>query len=386
MTGERRRALAVLLAACATVVVLGAADWPASAYRDGDFTQFWVEPRALVEGGDPYDAAWWTAAHERLGQRPENPQAVYPPHDAIAFLPLAVLPLPYAAAAWIVAQVVAVAVAVGLLASRILPRAGRGLFFALCLSFQPLWLLVVGANVTGFLFAAIAAAFVAASERRLFRCGALLGLLVVKPHPFAFLALALLVRATWPERRSLAIGTLLTGGPLVAITLALRPAWYVEWLRSAYALAGSPRSNATVWTLDRVAGLPSWSALVVAAGVVIAFAVWLVRTRPSLATTFAGGIPVSLALAPYGWSYDHLQLLVPIAVALALAGRRPAVLAPIAVLVTVVPWALYVLAFQRGGEELSVLTPLLVLALLIGSVAWDRRGQLPSLVGLRASR
>lgn len=76
MTSQRRLAIAVALAACAAVAVLGAIGWPASEYRDGAFTQFWVQPRALLEGGDPYDSAWWTAAHEHIGQRPENPQAV----------------------------------------------------------------------------------------------------------------------------------------------------------------------------------------------------------------------------------------------------------------------------------------------------------------------
>ena len=131
---RRRLALVVAFGACVAVALLGAIGWPASAYRDGDFTQLWVQPRALIEGGDPYDSSWWIAAHERIGQRPENPQAVYPPHDAIAFLPFALLPLPYAAAAWIVAQLVAVAVAIGLLASRVLPRSGRGLFVAVGLT------------------------------------------------------------------------------------------------------------------------------------------------------------------------------------------------------------------------------------------------------------
>lgn len=364
MTAVRRLAIAVVLAAGLAVVVLGTIGWPASAYRDGDFTQFWVQPHALLDGADPYDSSWWTAAHAGIGQRPENAQAVYPPHDAVAFLPFALLPLPYAAAAWIVTQLAVVCVAVALLASCALPRSGRGLFIAVALAFQPLWLLAVGANVTGFLFAALVGAFVAVTERRLFVAGALLGLLVLKPHPFVFLAFALLVSATWPERRRLAQGALCTAGPLVLATVTLRPGWYAEWFNSAIALAGSPRSNATVWTLDRLAGLPSWSGPLVAALAIGAFATWSARVRPPLAPTFVAAIPVSVAVAPYGWSYDQLQLLVPIAVALAATGglaRR----ALIALAAAILPWALYGLAFRRGGEELSVVTPLLVFAVLL---------------------
>ena len=194
----------------------------------------------------------------------------------------------------------------------------------------------------------------------------------MKPHPFAFLGIALLVSATWPERRRLALGALCTAGPLVFATVALRPGWYTEWLGSAVGLAASPRSNATVWTLDRVAGLPSWSGPAVAALVIGAFAIWFARVRPPVATAFVVAIPVSLAVAPYGWSYDQLLLLVPIGVALAaiggLAGR-----ALIALVATVLPWSLYVLAFRRGGEELSVITPVLVFALLVGILGTERR-------------
>lgn len=155
--------------------------------------------------------------------------------------------------------------------------------------------------------------------------------------------------------------------------------WYAEWLGSAVALAASSRSNATVWTLDRVAGLPAWSGPAVAAIALGAFALWLLRVRPPIATTFAAVIPAGLAVAPYGWSYDQLQLLVPIAVAVAATGRlagraRPAGLALVALIATAVPWSLYVLAFRRGGEELSVLSPLLVFALLVGVVRVERQG------------
>ena len=367
MTRRRTIAIAatILLAAAVAVAALGAIGWPARAYRNGDFTQYWLQPRALLDGGDPYDPRYWSAAHAAIGQLPESAQAVYPPHDAIAFLPLALLPLPYAAAAWIVAQLLLVSAALAILAWRLVPPARRAVFLAIGVSFQPVWLLAVGANVTGFLFAALAAAYLAARGHRLFRAGALLGLLVVKPHPFAIVAIALLIRCTWPERRRLALGALSTSGPLVAAALVLRPTWYAEWLRSALTLGASSRSNATAWTLGRVAGLPEWSGPLVAAIAIGGFGLWLVRARPSLARTMSGAIPISLAVAPYGWSYDQLQLLIPLA-AIVAAAARPARLALVAIIATALPWALYALAFQRGGEELSVITPLLVSAIFIG--------------------
>ncbi|HEV2011282.1 MAG TPA: glycosyltransferase family 87 protein [Candidatus Limnocylindria bacterium] len=363
----------IAIAASVALVVLGAIGVPATAYRDGDFLQFWIQPQALFEGASPYDPAWWAAIHGRVGGRALFAEAVYPPYDAFAFLPLALVPLSYAAALWLVAQLVAVAaVAVGL-ARRISDRAGQGVFLAVVVSFQPLWLLVVGGNVTGFLFAALGGAYLAALDRRFFRCGALLGLLVVKPHPFVFLAVAVLVCAERAERRALGLGALATAGPLVGVTLLLRPSWYAEWLPAALGLQAAPGSNATVWTIGRLIGIeaPLLPLIggVVALALIVAFGVWSRRTRRSLALAIAVAIPVSLAVPPHGWSYDQLQLLIPLAVLVdRIGGGSPTRRAARAALVlgaSALPWLLYLVAFRRGGEELSVITSLAVFALLL---------------------
>ena len=386
-----RRAGIVGVIAIGALVTLGTIGVPATAYRDGDFLQFWIQPQALFEGASPYDPAWWAAIHRRVGGRALFAEAVYPPHDAFAFLPLALIPLSYAAALWLVAQLVAAAaVAVGL-ARRISDRAGRVVFLAVVVSFQPLWLLVVGGNVTGFLFAALGGAYLAALDRRIVRCGALLGLLVVKPHPFVFLAVAVLASAERAQRRALVLGALATAGPLVAVTLLLRPSWYAEWLRAALGLQAAPGSNATVWTIGRLIGVevPPLGG-VVALAVVVAFGVWARRARPSLALAIAVAIPVSLAVAPHGWSYDQLHLLIPLAVLVDRLGRPAsatgrAARAALALGASALPWLLYLLAFRRGGEELSVITPLAVSALLPVVLARaHQRSDAPRLVASRA--
>jgi len=374
------RGLGIGVTAAAAVCaagLLGALGVPANSYRNGDFLQFWVQPQALFEGASPYDPAWWAAIHARLGARPLFDEAVYPPYDAIAFLPIALFPLSSAAAIWLVAQLVAVAVTTRALARRISDRAGRSIFLAVVLGFQPLWLLVVGGNVTGFLFAAVGGAYLAAFERRIVRCGAFLGVLAIKPHPFVFLALAMFVSADRSERRALALGAFATAGPLVLGTLLLRPSWYADWLPAAFGLQSAPGSNATIWTIGRLIGRedPVIGA-VVALAVVIAFGVWSRRARPALALGLAVAIPVSLAVAPHGWSYDHLLLLVPLAVAIDRIGmasvRRRGSRAVLALAASALPWSLYLIAFGRGGEELSVITPLAVFVVM--AALWSGPG------------
>lgn len=356
------------VAMSAAVFFLGALGVPAATYERGDFLQFWLQPQALWQGASPYDPAWWAAMHAKLGVPPLFPEAVYPPHDALVFLPLALLPLSAAAAAWLVVQLAAVGWVCGYLARPIAERGVRMVYFALVISFQPLWLLVAGGNVTGLLLGVVGLAYLAAREGRIGRCGALLGILIVKPHPFLFLVPAVLLTIAPSQRRAFLLGLVATAGPLVAVTLILRPGWYAEWLPAAIGLQTAPGSNATAWTIGRVLGVASaLPGAIAVAGSVLLFLVWAWRVRPSLASTIAAAIPISLAVAPHGWSYDQLLLLVPLAACSAAIAVRPASerrreLAVVTVLAVAIPWALYALAFRRGGEELSILTPLLVFA------------------------
>lgn len=365
-----RRAGIVGVFAITVVAALGAIGVPASSYRDGDFLQFWIQPHALLDGGSPYDPAWWAGAHVRVGASPLFVTAVYPPHNALLFLLFALLPLSFAAALWLVAQLVAVALVAVALALRISDRAGRVAFLAIVPGFQPLWLLVVGGNVTGVLFAALGAAYLAALDRRFVRCGALLGILAVKPHPFLFLAAAVLASADRAQRRALATGVLATAGPLVAVTLLLRPSWYAEWTSAVLGLQSAPGSNATLWTIGRLVGveMPLLGG-VIALAAIGAFGLWSRRARPSLATAIAVAIPVSLAVAPHGWSYDHLLLMVPLSVLIDRIGAgsatRRAARVVLALAAAALPWSLYAVAFRRSGEELSVITPLAVFVLLL---------------------
>src|SRR6185503_9653416 len=110
-------------------------------------------------------------------------------------------------------------------------------------------------------------------------------------------------------------------------------------------------------------------AIVIAVAIVAAAAVWARLRRPALALVIATAVPVSLFVIPYGWSYDHLVMLVSAAVILALvadvpASRRTAVLTALAIVFVLLTWTVFSIAFQRGNEALSALTPLAVLALV----------------------
>ena len=365
--------------------MLSVAGRPGADYRHSDFFQFWAAPRLLLEGADPYDPIPWAGIYAREAAPPiASPvppgRFIYPLWTAVLLLPLGALPFGVAAAAWLVAQLAAVALALRTLVG--LVSGGRReavLLFGLAVGFQPTWLLVGGGNLSGFLLGFFVASLAAVLAREPVRGGLALALIAVKPHPFV-VAVPALIAARPGGRWLLVRSALVTGLALLAITLPFGVGWISEWLASALALQQTTGSNATVWTIGRVAPGGPIVAPLLALGATVLLVVWWRRRDREPLTRIAGAVPVSLFLAPHGWSYDHLLLLVPLAVIVGGlapldAGRRGAGLVAVAVLAGVLPWALYAIALQRSGEEWSALLPLAFFGMLVLVERWRREAR-----------
>lgn len=367
----------------AVAVTAGAlTGWPSSLYRDGDFFGFWAGSRSVLEGRDPYDLAWWVAIHAREGSAeltyqwpPVGPRwpSVYPLWTDLAFVPFAALPFRIAAAAWLVSQVTAVLAVVVVLSRLILgttrnAAGGLALGLAFVVGSYPFWLLIAGGNMTGWLFAIYWGAVACVLTGRERTGGALVGLLLLKPQ--AVLAAVPAVLAALPRDRVWAFGAGLAvaAGLLVSAT-AVQPSWIGEWLSAVGILRTAGVSNATLWTLDRVVEIPLAGPAAVG-GLGIAVLWWLGRSKPAWLWVVCASIALSVAVAPYGWSYDELLLLpvvLPIITA-TMAWRTPhrmAMLLAAALVLDVLPWILHAVALRRGGEELNAIVPVLALGLVV---------------------
>lgn len=383
-----RVAIAALTSYVLLALLLAALGWPGRSYWNGDHLIFWAGSRAVLAGVSPYEEAWWESLPEREGRpeialpfRPSSGPAVttaYPLWTFIVFAPFGALPYDLAAAAWLTAQLAIVACGLAVLALALLERPRRDLpvIAGIAAGFQPMWILVGNGNITGFLFGAVAGGLTALISGRPFLAGSLLGLLALKPHPFALLPLVVLFGAAQPAK--VVAGSVTTLGVLAALSFAVRPGWVGEWLPQLAAARTAGLSNATGATLDRIFATPLAPALAITLAV-IAFIAWWRSPRPGLVAVFAGAIAVSLFIAPYGWSYDHLHLLIIAVVVVASlpgGGRlRIAGLVLLAIVAGLVPWVLYAVAFSRGGEELSAVIPLLFFMLLVTVVADPRSRQ-----------
>jgi len=370
MNTRARVGLAIVGLAVAATAALAVIGWPGRLYRDSDYMQYYAGSRALLEGASPYDHAWWAEFHQRvesqaLSAPPRTGNAVidwttpYPLPTFVALLPFAVFPLRIAGPLFAAAQVALLVGAVLALAAAVLPRPRRdaGVALALVASSQPFWVLIAGGNVTGFAAAACGLALASLLTGRPRLAGALLAGCLVKPHLFAFVAIVLLVGAPRHARRRLVIGGLVGAAVLVVPAFILQPGWVGDWLREAGWLQETSASNATGWTIARpfVADFRLWSALLIGA-CVAGFIAWWVRARPELSRLVAAALPVSVLIAPHGWSYDYIALVPSVVVGVAIASesaRRIVGLLVLAVLVVLGPWILYLVAFRRNGEDLS---------------------------------
>lgn len=366
----RRAAIVLALIAAIALVtsVLALVGWPARAYRESDWMQYYTGSSAILQGASPWDLAWWRAFHAAAGSlAPTGPPHTgdpasdwttpYPLWTFVMLLPFALAPLSVAAPLFAVTQVAAVLSAAWLFARTVVAARAVPLALALVACAQPLWSLIAGGNVTGFAAAAFTVALWAALRGRPGLAGLALAGTLLKPHLFVIGSIAL-VAAAPPSARPRLIGFAALGAlALILPSFALQPGWVGPWLTAVTHLQTTSLSNATGWTIARpfTSDFVPWSAAVVGASL-LAFALWWYRARPSALALVAAALPISVLVAPHGWTYDYIVLVPTAVVAVAIASaahRRVAALVAAVVLVSILPWVLNVVAFARNGEELS---------------------------------
>lgn len=352
-------------------------------YRTADFYCLREGARLVATGQDPYDETLWrdlitTPFPDPLrGSATSSCVARYasPLWTAVVMLPFGLLPLEIAASLWMAVSIGAVIAGMRWMwlalggSARLAP-----VYATLVVTSQPFWLLLIGGQVTGLLVGLLGAGVWFASRDRPALSGAALAALIVKPQVAGFFLPAVLGREALAGRWRMVIGAAAAASALLAVSVALQPAWIPHWLQEVTGRRfGYAGLLPTAWGLSSdLFGTIYWAPLLIAASVAAAGV--LVRGRSLDRVSFAA-IALGLALfaAPHVWSYDFLVLALPWGVALAIADRLPEPRRSVAVLLaaataSIVPWSFYALGFARGQENLSAVVPVsasLLIALLI---------------------
>jgi len=344
----------------------------------GDFAEQWSAARLILEGGQPYDSSTWREGAARLaGRASDSPVFIYPPYAALAFVPLAAIPIGAAAVLWLGAGVLFAALGVrALLHAYPPPHVLLGALFGFLLLASGPSLLTLAQGQWGFaLIASASAGCVALAHRRpATAAGAALAFLF-KPQlaPLVLLAFA---RALDGAARWRFVAVIGVAALVILSTIVAFPRWWVDWYQGvAGFVAAHPVRTTTLATTAE--------ALVGPIGAVVAAVVTLIAVGTSLAfgRRSDAHLPVWLAtavlVAPYVQAYDHVVLLVPLAIAVGVTAKRSrttsfAIAAIGAAVLVLGATASSALTIARGQDTVGALVPAAIWLLVVIALWPDR--------------
>lgn len=336
MRPRRPAAPLSLAAAVAGLAILGIAAFifVGSAGFGYDFEAYHAAARRILEGDRLYDPG--TASAYAAGEY--DGLYLYPPPVAVAFVPMALLPIEPAAVLWLVMRVVVLAAGCAVLP---VSRGVRlGVFAVGSISFPVLFDLNLG-NVSIVLFALVALAW-REQDRRWVSPALHVALAALRP-PMALFGVLWLVQRDWGRvARTAAAGlaVIALSVPIVGVGAFVD---YGSILRSLPDISTGPH-NLSLKTTVMAMGLPALGGVANLLALVIAVAaVAVAGTRRDRDAAFVTTFMASLAAAPFLHPHYLVGLLIPaaylasrgwtLALLLPLAGWLPGVVLPVVVLV-----------------------------------------------------
>lgn len=353
-----------ILAGVLFIVFLGPLGRRLEMVHFNDFSGFWSGPRSVLVGVDPWDPVHYAPTAIALGTK--TPDALvydYMPWVMVGLLPFGVLDLEVAGWVWMIGSMVLAVIALRALLRTFVP--GRPLVHgALALALfvgQPGFHAIVLGQWAHLLMAATAAVVLAIRAGHARRAAFAALAFLAKPQVFIWTAIGLAIPALVDVRyRRFVIYALVIAGALVICSWLAYPDWFGAWLADIPARR-TGRSAVLMSALGQIIG-PAGRILgyaLIAAGVLLAS-----RFEPGSDPWLAVWLALSSAGAIYSWSYNHVLLFVPLAIAcgvLATAGRERALvrlaLGGALTLLLVSP-VLYGIGVARHDETFSVVVPL----------------------------
>jgi hypothetical protein len=367
-------------------VILGAEPPILDRIATSDFGYVWAGPRAILDGDDPYDPVRWAQRTTDL----ITPVYSYPPPVALALLPLALLPLPIAWFIWTIGGVLLAVVAVRALTRSVAPGQPAVAVVAgfLVAGTRGSWATLLLGQGTFLLIAALAGAILGLRSGRDRMAGLSALALAAKPHLFVIALLAFGWAALRRGQRGAVGWFVAAGGALSAVSLLVFPRGWVTWLQTVPSARASETGSTTIVNAAHDLGAPGLSVALVSIGIFVLIA----RSFDSRGDAyFAVWTVLSVSVAFYERSYDHLFLVVAVVIAAGVAARssaaraRRTLLASVLVLVAATI-ALVAVADLRGGYVtfFAVIPP--AMFFIVVGACWPMRRSVPAAEHSRGDR
>ena len=288
-----------------------------------DFSEIWAGPYVFVNGANPYDPKVWTAAIDALGvQHAGLPVFNYPGWIPLILAPFGALPLDIAARLWLGSTLFVGAVGLFVLLDQILgrrlPLAFTLFGFALVAS-EP-GIVTFYSGQWDFLIVGLLSFMVLFLRRRMYAVsGAFASIMIAKPQLFLVAVPGLFRIALRRGGRRFIIAFLaITAVASVASTIAF-PTWWDFYLDVPAQKAGDLRAAALPNGLRDIFGPAGLVAGVILDMLLVAIAL---RFTPRGSSAVPVWIAASLVMAPYIFVYDHVIMIVPLALATAVVAER----------------------------------------------------------------
>jgi hypothetical protein len=395
----------ILLLTAVAMIVLGADWWIVElreSVRGDDFFQFWAAARAILHGDDPYDPQAWQRIYEGEGRwrwQTDQPVFLYPLWTAFPFVPLAALPVPWAALLWaIISELLLVSSAWLVIRALEWGNCADWLpwLIAIVMPFNPALLTILFGHLGILLLCVLCAVLFLVARGHYAPAGILLAVTLIKPQLMLLVIPVLLLALSWQRRWSfLAWFTISTLG-LISVSWLLMPGWPTQWQQNLTRTASVRLTiSPTIWgfshtlasalvrlDLWRVIGAPICLLLMGVVGYLWYTGRNDVQRGRQLATLLSVTVVVSLLLSPYVLSYDFVLLLLPAIVCLWLIQPLPklfrrSLLASLLGSALLLPWALLGLSARTGQETTSMLFPASLLTILlvghVGRHRWEKK-------------
>ena len=281
-----------------------------------DLLQYWAAARLFLGGQNPYDPHALKLLQQEVSAFAGLPVLMWNPPVLLPFIaPLGLLPFPVAVGAAFLSALILLAGSTMLLVSRFEIRARR-VALAYVLSFYPFALSVFYGQISPLLLLGLCGMIALLGEaenddRRmlLISAGALLSLVVVKPHLLYLPVCYLLLNWRVPRVRMVlcgAAGMLAIMVVLVALVDARVFGFYSMALHAPPVYWKTPTIGSFLqgWT-----GSAALRVVPMLCGIA-ALVWWQVRVRSEFSVEhFLLLVPLSLVTSPYGWVYDQMLLL-----------------------------------------------------------------------------
>jgi len=352
-----------------------------------DFVAFWSAGRAVARGRSPYDAKVMADLQAPAGYSGDfYSPFYYPLWTGLFFVPLGLLSLRWAAAAWLTLNQVMLLAALGLVALGTRWRLGPlalGLLTVTSLVFHPTLVAFLDGQLSILMLFLLSATYylleVDAGNAVRLAPGGLLALTAVKPQ-LAFVTVPVLLAYLAFRRRWRGVaGFVVVFVTMAAASWLVAPGWVGDWLGERRQQMAVSRIVPSVWGLahDVSPDFGPTLAGIVCAALLIWLGVlwWRERHADHLALLLALTVVVGQLVAPFLWVYDQTLLLFPFLVGMAHVARRQGRVAwwsALCLWAVVLPYILYALANFRNRATANALLPLILLGILTGS-SWHAR-------------